>query len=189
MNTMRTPCSVQNQSGVALIEFALIALFILFPLLLAIMEFGRVFYLWNTVQEITRHAAREAVVRDFGATEMAKIQRGAVFQSESSVGTVGLPAAGDVVTNIQVKITYLKANGVDEVNPYPDDPADNISACGDVTRQDSCIRFVRAEVCTGSPCTPVSYIPMVGFFSFLGVNIPVSAVVMPAESLGFTIGS
>lgn len=189
MKIVKISYSGQRQSGVALIEFALIALFVLFPLLLAIMEFGRVFYLWNTVQEVTRHAAREAVVRDFGITEMSQIQRGAVFQAETSTGTVGVPAATGVVTNLNVKITYLKANGVDEVNPYPDDPADNISACGDATRQDSCIRFVRAEVCTGNPCTAVTYIPMMGLFSFLGVNIPVSAVVMPAESLGFTISS
>lgn len=187
MKTVNVIRKRQRQHGTALVEFAIIAAFVLFPLLFGIMEVGRIFYLWNTVQEVTRRAAREAVVRDFSTTEMAKIQRSAIFQDEASGGTVDLPAAYGLVTNLSVKITYLKANGVDEVNPYPSDPADNISACGDATRQDSCIRYVRAEVCTGAPCTAIDYIPMVGLLSFLGVKIPVSAVVMPAESLGFTI--
>lgn len=179
-----------KQSGVTIIEFAIIALFVLFPLLLAIMEFGRTFYLWNTVQEVTRKAAREAVVRNFSIDEVGKIQKKSVFHPENaSAATVGLPAAANIIKNSNVKITYLQADGVNEVNPYPEDPADNISACSDVTRQGSCIKFVRAEVCTGNPCVGISYIPMLGLFSFLGVKIPVSSVVMPAESLGFTINS
>lgn len=178
-----------KQSGAAAVEFALVAI-VFFFVWLGIMELGRIMYVWNTVQEVTRHAAREAVVRNFAVGEVGLIQREAIFQGGSS-GTAYLPA-GVEISNLRVKITYLQADGATEVSPYPLDPADNISACADVERVASCISFVRAEICdqTGGGCNAVPYMPMVSLFGNLGinfaVNIPVSAVVMPAESLGFS---
>ena len=71
-------------------------------------------------------------------------------------------------------------------------PADNIAACLDADRNDDgCIRYVKASICEQSgqgnntSCNPVLYVPMIGLFTFLGIHIPMSTVVMPAESLGY----
>lgn len=189
MTSPRRHPARSKQSGAAAVEFALVAI-AFFLIWLGIMELGRIMYVWNTVQEVTRHAAREAVVRNFTTGEVGLIQREAIFQG-GSIGTVFLPA-GVEVSNLRVKITYLQVDGATEVSPYPLDPADNISACADVERVATCIRFVRAEVCdqSGGGCNAVPYMPMVSLFGNLGidfaVNIPISAVVMPAESLGFS---
>lgn len=171
----------RSQRGAAIVEFALVAL-IFFTLLLGIMEFGRMLFIWNTVQEVTRRAAREAVVRDFN-TDVAAVKCRAIFQGEGC-GTAYLPA-GLEISNATVQINYWNAS-LASASPLPTDPADNISACNDATRTSSCIRFVEACVATDGACTgSISYVPMAGLFPFLAINIPVSSVVMPAESLGF----
>lgn len=53
-----------RQAGTAAVEFALIAAGILFPLLIGIMEFGRIIFYWNAATEATRLGARLAVVCD-----------------------------------------------------------------------------------------------------------------------------
>jgi TadE-like protein len=181
------------QRGAATVEFALLAI-VFFMVLLGIMEFGRLIYVWNTVQEVTRHAAREAVVRDFTSAEIAAIQRESIFQG-GSTGTVNLPA-GVEIANTTVKIVYLTVDAggnrvaITAVN-MPFDPADNISACGDALRMNiSCIRFVQACIAVDDTCAnSIPYQPMVLLLANLGIdlaiNIPASSVVMPAESLGF----
>lgn len=54
----------RRQSGVTAIEFALVAAFIFFPLILAITSFGRWLYVLNAASEATRYGARVAVVCD-----------------------------------------------------------------------------------------------------------------------------
>jgi hypothetical protein len=56
----------------------------------------------------------------------------------------------------------------------------------------SCIRFVKACIAAADDCvTSIPYHPMVLLLANLGINlaihIPASSVVMPAESLGFSI--
>jgi TadE-like protein len=184
----------RSQRGVAAVEFALVAV-VFFMVLLGIAEFGRVMYIWNTAQEVTRHAAREAVVRDFTGAEIAAIQRESIFKAGSS-GAVSLPA-GVEIANTTVKISYLTVDaGGNRVaitaGNMPADPADNISACGDAARMfTSCIRFVQACIAVDDTCaSSIPYQPMVVMLGNLGINlainIPASTVVMPAESLGFT---
>lgn len=181
---------MRRQAGATAVEFALISIFF-FTLLLGIVELGRLMYVWNTVQEVTRRAAREAVVRDFDlTTDVPALRRQAIFRT-GSVGTVTLPAAVEI-SDAEVRITYLDVN-LAEISSLPDDPADNLSACEDVARVNSCIRYVRAEVCvvSNNACTgEIFYQPLVGFlFEVAGadfrIGIPVSPVVMPAEGLGF----
>ena len=182
------------QCGAATVEFALLAI-VFFMVLLGIMEFGRLMYVWNTAQEVTRHAAREAVVRDF-TTQTSAIKRESIFQGGTS-GTVSLPA-GVEITNATVRLVYLAVDAVGNRvaitgGNMPSDPADNISACGDAARMfTSCIRFVQACIAVDDTCVNyISYQPMVLLLANLGIdlaiNIPASSVVMPAESLGFTI--
>jgi len=178
------------QRGAVAVEFALV-----FPLFLVLLvgtiEFGRLAYLWNTVQEVSRSAARKAVVTDFtDAAAIAALRRAAVFRSTD--GT--LPASTEI-SNANVDIKYLNAAGaVPAVMPL--DPGDNIAACLDATRTDSCIRFVEVKVCTTDTCGPIPFVPLIGFlsaragslstWSMPSIPLPVSTVRMPVESLGFS---
>lgn len=174
-----------SQRGAASVEFALVAVAFL-TVIFGILEMGRLFYLWNTVQEVTRRAAREAVVRY--TWDVPSIQRYAVFRPGSS-GDALLPGAGEI-SNFAVSIRYLNhvdAAGVGiAADPIPANPADNITEC--VGKTASCINFVEVAVCTpqAGGCTPVQYVPMVQMwpFNLFAVDIPGSTVVMPAESLG-----
>lgn len=176
------------QRGVAAVEFSIVAM-LFFTMLFGVMEFGRLLYIWNTVQEVSRNAARQAVVTDFtSGSALAAIRQSAVF------GGSALPAAPEI-TSSMVKITYLAVpnpafpNIVAIANPMPLSPGDNIAACLDGLRVAECIRFVETCVSTGTDCQPnqsVLYAPMVNLFSFLAIGIPMSTVRMPAESLGFS---
>ncbi len=158
-----------NQQGAAAVEFAIIAM-LLFTILFGIFEFGRLFYVYNTVQEVTRRAAREAVVRWADTASQDTVKSLALF------GGGSLPAGAEIAaTNINIE--YITASG-DTPNPFPASPADNISAC--LSGPDGCIAFVRVSI------VGASYIPMIGLFPFLSVPIPASTVTMPAESLGYT---
>jgi hypothetical protein len=172
-----------RQLGVSAVEFGLIAT-LLFLLSLGIIEFGRFMYVWNTTQEITRHAAREATVNNFDADSIDAIQREAIFNADTT-GDAAVPG-GPEIASTNVVIRYLNANGV-PATPMPDNPEDNIEACLDVDRADSCIRYVEASVCQDDDCTPVQYQPLIGMFPFLAIDIPRSTVIMPAESLGYRI--
>lgn len=184
----------RRQRGAAAVEFALVAV-LLIVLLLGIVELGRFLYLYDTVQEVTRRAAREAVVSCTDQTTRNGIQSRAVL-GNGSVG-VSLPAGGEI-TDASVVIDYLDQNQVSINNPPLCGDA-NIVECA--ANAADCIRFVRVRVCNyqnNNQCNPIKYEPMIGLFSpdpsnpltgmqriNLGVPIPGSTVTMPAESLGF----
>lgn len=182
--------AVPVQRGAVAVEFALVVPIFL-VLLFGTIEFGRLIYLWNTVQEVSRSAARQAVVTDFtNAAAIAAIKRSAVFRSTD--GT--LPASTEI-SNANVDIQYLNAAGtVPAVMPL--DPGDNIAACLDATRTDSCIRYVEVKVCATGGCGQIPFVPLVGFLSagpgvlstlsMPSIPIPLSTVRMPVESLGFS---
>lgn len=174
----RTPC--HQQRGAAAVEFALIAM-LFFTLLFGILEFGRLFYLYNTVQEVTRRAAREAVVNWKDQLSQDNVKSLALFGGS-------LPAGAEITAG-NIKIEYLTASG-GEPNPSPTSAADNISAC--LTGPDGCIALVRVSIVglPGVSCPlnteKACYTPMIsGLFPFLSVPIPASTVTMPAESLGY----
>lgn len=174
------------QQGVAAVEFALVSLFIFFPLLLGIIEFGRAMFIWNAVQEITRHAARVATVTDFTDTSaMSLVRQNAIFRT-----TAGSLPAGPEITDTTVAIKYLNL-ALATVDPSTTCPVKNINVCLNNPADASCIRFVQASVCqpgTGetNACAPVQFVPMVSMFAdLLNIAIPSSPVIMPAESLGY----
>lgn len=180
LRTAHSPC--RTQSGTATVEFALIALLAFLPLLLGIVEFGRLFYVANTVQEVTRRAARQQVVS--WLTQSNAVQRTALFHSGSSTGTVTLPG-GVEVTNADVRIgfynTYADAaagsNGISGGTPES-----NFVNC--LKSIDPCIHYVRATLQTSSG-GPLTYRPMTGWFGNLfSVPLPGATVIMPAEALG-----
>lgn len=73
----------QRQLGAAIVEFALV-MSIFFMLLMGIFEFGRMLFTWNTAVEVTRRAARLAIVCDNSDAERAIIQSKVLSQ-------IGLP--------------------------------------------------------------------------------------------------
>lgn len=158
----------RRQLGAAAVEFALVSL-IFFTLLFGVLEFGRMLFVYNTMQEVTRRGAREAVVRWIDQAEAVKTI--ALFDAAA------MPAGPEVTTS-NIKIEYLRKDGL-AVTAFPSDPGDNLSACGDITRTASCIYSVRVSI------VGVSYSPMVSLFSFLNIALPESTVTMHAESLGF----
>jgi hypothetical protein len=166
LRDVRKPGS-KGQRGTAAVEFALIAM-VFFTLLLGIIEFGRVLYVWNTVQEVTRHAAREAVVSWENEAETIK--------SLALFGGASLPAGAEITVD-NINIEYLNLSG-GVITNLPDDATANVQACADKDPV-SCIAFVRVSL-------QATYVPMIGLFTFLSIDLPASTVVMPAESLGYT---
>lgn len=166
-----------KQRGAAAVEFGIIAM-LFFTIFFSIIEFGRFFYLYNTVQEVTRCAARSAVVKwkdDWGS-----IPQQCLFGSDELV-------AGWEIHGANVRLRALNLNyGV----ANPADITTNFTNCITNPADTNCIRFVEASVqaCNnqGNNCQPIQYQPMFGLIP-LRVNIPNSTVRMPAESLGFTI--
>ena len=164
------PSPNDKQRGAAAVEFAIVCL-LFFTILFAILEFGRMMYVYNTMQEVTRRGAREAVVR--------WVDQGDTIRSLAFFGGTAIPAGAEVTADDMV-IEYLNEAG-NLATPLPADPGDNLSACGNITLVDSCIFSVRVSI------TGVSYSPMVSLFDFLGIVLPPATVTMQAESLGFTI--
>jgi hypothetical protein len=159
-----------SQRGVATVEFALVAM-VFFTLLFGVLELARMLYVFNSVQEVTRRAAREAAVRWTSDGDKTIIKELALF------GGSELPG-GAAVNSAAIKIEYLRFDG-NSVTTAPTSPADNLSACGDALRVDSCIYSVRVSV------TGVTYVPLLSLFGFLNVQLPPSQVTMHAESMGF----
>jgi hypothetical protein len=174
-----------KQRGAAIVEFGIIAM-LFFTLLMGIMEFGRVFYLYNTVQEITRCAARAAAVTWTGdwykdESPIVPIPRQCLFGSDILV-------AGWEISDVNVHLRALNL-AYGKANPGTRD--ENITNCTDNPAGTDCIRFVEASIVAkdscdadGANCKPIDYRPMFGLIP-LKVGIPISTVRMPAESLGY----
>lgn len=157
-----------QQRGAAVVEFAIIAM-LLFTLLFGIIEFGRLFYVFNTVQEVTRRAAREAVVSCVDTASQNAAKNLALF------GGTSLPAGAEITAD-RINIRYLNPSNTVITN-LPSCPTGNVSAC--LIGPTNCVAFVQVSI------TGANYAPMVGLFPFLAVPIPASTVTMPAESLGY----
>jgi Flp pilus assembly protein TadG len=165
---MKTLPQPRRGAGVATVEFAIVAMVFL-TLLFGILEIGRLMYVYNSLQEVTRRAAREATVR--WIDDQAEVRTLALF------GGAALPGGAEI-TSASIKIEYLDATGA-IVSTYPANPGDNLSACGDATRVANCIFSVRVSI------DNIKYSPMITLFSFLNVTMPTSTVTMHAESMGF----
>ena len=167
MNQPR-PSHSRPARGVATVEFALTAI-LFFTLLFSALEFARLLYVYNSLQEVTRRAAREATVR--WTSEEAAVKSLALF------GAGALPGGAEI-TSSNIQIEYLNAGGTAS-SPQPDNASDNLSACGDATRAASCIYSVKVSIVN------VRYIPMLSIFGFLDLSLPSSSVTMHSESMGF----
>lgn len=175
MRTQALPLRMKHQNGAAIVEFAIIGA-LLFALVLAIFEFGRAMFLYDTMQEISRRGARSATVR--WVSDTATIKNDALF------GATTLPG-GPEITSANVFIRYLRANGVDEVTTPPADAGDNMAACNDITRTAECITYVEVSV-RNVQYTPLILKPASITTSQNTYAMPQATTVVYAESLGFT---
>ncbi|MGB1952104.1 MAG: TadE/TadG family type IV pilus assembly protein [Marinobacter sp.] len=147
--------NIRRQSGLHTVEFALVgALF--FVLLFAAIEFGRLMFVWNTLDEASRRAARVAVVCPI---EHSAIRRVAMFDAPVSSGES--PILPDLSEEL-IRISYLTATGTPLADPN-DDFLD--------------IAFVRTEV------TGFQHQLIIPFF-FQQFELPPFITVLPRESLG-----
>lgn len=171
-----------RQRGASAVEFAFIAVIFL-SLLFGIVEFSRLFFNINSVQEITRRAAREQVVRWVTATDT--VQREAMLQP-GSTGTVFYPGAIDI-TNDQVRLSFYNtfANAVSQTSPInysgSATPHTNLGNC--LIGNTSCIRFVRATLSNANGSL-VNFNVLAPFMPSNVFPLPDSTVIMPAEALG-----
>jgi hypothetical protein len=170
----------REQQGAAAVEFALIAV-ILFTLLFGILEFGRLFFVINSMQEITRRAAREQVVRWINQT--TTVQRIAVLRP-GSTGTVNFPGVGDI-TNANVRLSFYNtyANALSGTNPITGiaSPSENITNC--MNTETDCIKFVRATL-TRPDGSLLDFNVIAPYMPRETFSLPRSTVIMPAEALG-----
>lgn len=183
---------VHRTRGAVTIELAL-CLTVFFMLVFGTMEVCRALYVFNTVQDVTREAARAASMTDFSSDDaMAKLRRRALFHDIDSDGA--LPLVPNLTT-AQLRIEYLSmtADGtLATVNPMPACPQANVRNCTDNPFGPSCIRAVRASICrdAAGACVALPYQPMTGLVPGLaGMIVPVSATVVKAETLGYQPGA
>jgi len=178
--------------GAATVEFAMAAL-IFFVFIFCLLEVARGVYLFNTVQEITRRAARAAVVTDFSdGAAMERLRRHALFRT-----TDGTLMLGGPIDQRYVRIEYLSlssdaATGMQLIPAasMPPCPPRNVLNCANDPNGADCIRFVRVQLCvaaTGS-CAPVPYQTMLAQLLPFSIDLPLGTTVLRAESLGYRPG-
>jgi len=167
-HTCIQPAGRHKEKGAAAVEFAVVTMAFL-VLLFGIMEFGRLMYLFNTIQEVTRRAARQAAVTWATTHQTTAFKQSALFGGDT------LPAGREVGTaNVQIQYLNLAGN---VVTTLPTGAADNLVHCANATTQ--CIASIQVSI------SGVTYAPMSGLFPFLAITLPPSTVTMPAESLGY----
>lgn len=100
-----------RQRGAFTVEFALVAI-IFFALLIAIMEFGRILFAFNSAAEATRFGARVAVVCDPSsqATIVSKMQLLMPYLTTANISISYLPAGCNVNTCEQVQVGVTGIN-------------------------------------------------------------------------------
>jgi hypothetical protein len=185
-----------NERGSTAVEFSLLVIGVLI-LVFGSLELARAMYVINTLQEVTRRAASGAATADFrDQGGLAGVRANAIFRNTS-----GPLVLADPVTDANVIIDYLSISRDASGNltpthidagSLPSCPARNHLTCLTDTNDPKCIQLVRARICASADdsgnCTPVQYqmlFPLVN----LSFTLPTSTTILPAGSLGYTIGS
>lgn len=175
-----SPKLLRCQRGATAVEFALVALFF-FTYLFAMIELFRALYLWNTMTEVTRRAARSAAASGFDAATINVIRRQAMFDATS------LPMASDI-TNANLAIDYLQSDAETPVTAMPLCATSNLINCTADPNGPSCIRFVRVRLCLdgAGSCSHIPYTTMTGLENFVPgtLSFPRFTTISPIGSLG-----
>lgn len=183
------------QSGIAAVEFSLVSL-LFFMLVFAIIEFVRVMYMYNTLADATRTAARAAANIDWRNTaELDKAKQHAILRDSPGELAFGFPVTDK---HVRIDYMYLKQQGstttYEPANSMPSCPGRNQHNCltnpygSGASASTVCIRIVRARICNpDTDCEPVSYKMLIPLFDW-GVKLPVSTTLATAETLGYRPG-
>lgn len=145
-----------TQRGTTTVEFALVAA-LFFTVLFGVLEFGRAFFVWNTLNECTRRGARVAAV---STMNNAAIAQAAIFSNGGSTSPV-LPG----LTTGHVEVEYLTESGA-------------------ITSTLLNVRYVRVSI-NNSVESGYKHRLLIPFF-FREVSVPKFATTLPRESLGAT---
>jgi hypothetical protein len=145
-----------QQRGVYTIEFAIVG-GLLFILLFAVLEVGRLFFVWNVLTEASRRGARLATVCYFDKADNAPYE--AMLHAAMFDDLTLVPG----LTWSNLKVSYLRLNG-------------SLVEAGDVSDD---IELVRAEI--------INYQhQMIIPGLFFTINSPSFSTTLPRESLGVT---
>lgn len=168
------------QRGATAVEFSLVAL-LFFTFVFGMIELSRALYLWNTMTEVTRRAARAAAVSAFDGEAQEQVRRRAMFDSST------LPLA-DGITGANLAIDYLQWDGVTPVTAMPICPTANLINCTANPNGPTCIRFVRVRLCLdgAGSCSQIPYTSMTGLEHFVpgSFSFPRFTTISPVGSLG-----
>jgi hypothetical protein len=158
-----------KQQGIATVEFAVVGALMLL-LLFAVIEFGRMVFVWNSATEATRRGVRVAVVCPVNDPAIANI---AVFNNAVTPGASSLLSG---LSTADVVVRYLRDDGT---------PAD----CSGCNCDDSC---------GDSPFVSIKYvevsIPSYAHVLLLPppldktITMPPFTSTLPRESLGIVPG-
>lgn len=181
------------QGGIVTVEFSL-ALMLFLTIAIAVIEFARAMYIYNTLEMVTQRAATLAANVDFhDAAAMSQVRQKAIFRDNA--GTLML---GDPVTDAHVRIDYLALTyagtpALTEIATaaLPACTVNNRVTCMKDPYDASCIRFVRARICdpgVTSSCNSVQYKSLFSLVT-LPLNLPKATAITNAETLGATVGA
>ncbi|WBA79851.1 TadE family protein [Endozoicomonas sp. GU-1] len=160
--------SKQQQQGVAAVEFALIAP-VLFALILGIIDFGRMMFTMNLLQESTRRSAEAATFLFPDARGIESAKQAGILKADGSSS-----ALINGLTTSHIDLAYLDVDGSVIASPA------NCAA------YDS-IRFVRAQLAQGSGGYSFEFVTPVNLMGFpKTMAMPPFQVILPRESLGWT---
>lgn len=180
----------RHLAGSVLIELTVtLPFFLLF--MYGMLECARMMYLWNTLQDSARVAARAAAIADFSdPTAQAALRNGALFRTTD--GPLALSVSIDAS---HVRIEYLRQDAAGALLPMPGasmpaNPAQNLFNCTRDPNDAGCIRFVRASICrpeVADSCVPVPYPPLLPLapLNWAGLALPTSTSLARAEALGY----
>jgi hypothetical protein len=184
---------LRQQAGAVVVEFAMVFLVFL-VLAFGVMELARIMYMFNTLQEVTRHAATLATNTDF-TDEAAKslVRQAAIFRNSPGPLALGAP-----ITDAHVRIDYMSLIRSGGSMTMTEIPTTSLPACSTNNRitctkdrnDPVCIRFVRVRICDPGDtdvCASVQYQALTSIIS-LPVDLPRAEKIVPAESLGFVPG-
>jgi len=147
--------TVKRQRGIYAVEFAIVGAVFLITLFMVI-EFGRLLYTWNVLDEITRRGARLAAVCPID-DQLGIFERATLTPDE--------PGNPLNLTTDQLQIQYLTGDGIPIGSPVAVDPPTVNTPV-----------FVRARI-TGYRYQ--AFFPISLFF-----DAPAFETTLPAESLG-----
>ena len=158
----------KRQQGLASVEFALVGGLMLL-LLLAVIEFGRLVFVWNSATEATRRGVRVAVVCPINDPAIANVT---VFNDDATSGPSALVTG---LTTADVVVEYLRADGT-----APDCMACNCdNSCG--TDKYESIQYVQVGILGYQHTLLIPFID-------LTLAMPPFTATLPRESLGVVPG-